>query len=359
MEWNKFVAALAAMPLFDKWAWGAVFVAILAAIGLLLRWEQRSFRQRGKGDSWLTLRLCALPLLALVVAVVLIPSQAISGMEALAYFYLALLTLAPLIWFGGHLLAGRLVRPRFSRGESLFLAASGLFLMLIPLIGLTLAQGPIFTAARSVREASFRSADVKPLAHAIRPLQRFELPGVGVILAQSLIAPPGIELERIDQRLGNDWYDTRDSTHYTFCRNGQDIHLLWSARETAPELRLYWRDAGVNRLQANFVADSTASATTEYFNVGFRSDGIDPPVPIPRFRASIAYYIGGGDRLYFNSLNSLQPGENFANDCILRGYKRVAADKEGPPQVLALMFYPPNGRPPLRAEIRRPPAVSE
>lgn len=356
MDLDKFLITVRALPLFDKLAWGAVLLAILAAIALVLFLERRHFKLQNRAGSWLALRLWAfLVILPVTIGALVIPAVSISGPEALAYFYLALFSLAPLLWFGGHVLCGRLLNPAFSRGESLFLGFSGLLIMFIPVVAMSAAQGPIFFASREVQDSAFRRAASMPLAHGVKAPRRFTMPGVGIVNTQSLIAPPGIRIERIDQRFGEGWYDTKGSTQTTFCRDGQDLHLMWSEREPPPVLRIFWRQLDGQRGQADFATAQAAlsAAAPEPFAIAFRDDGFDPPVPIPRSRASVAYF-GGGDRLYFNMLNPLQPGETFDNDCIKLGYKRVAAEKEGPPQVVALMFHLPGGAAPLRAEIARP-----
>ncbi len=356
MDFEKLVIAVGALPLFDKWAWGTVLAAIFAAIGLVLFWERRHFRQRGLAGSWLALRLLALLLmLPLTVGVILVPATTISGPEALAYFYLALFSVGPLVWFGGHILCGRLLRPAFTKGQSLFLAFSGSLILFFPAIAISVAQGPIFHASRGIEESAFRMAEQTPLAHRVENLQRFTLPGVGDLHTQSLIAPPGIHVERIDRKIGVGWYDTKGSTRDVFCRDGESLHLMWSAREPAPALRLYWRNPAGKRMQADFAAGLPAEPVgqTRQFEIAFRSDGFDPPVPIPRSRASVAYLLAG-EKLFFDLLSPLQPGETFDNDCIMRGYRRVASEREGPPQVVALMFHLPGGGVPLRAEIRRP-----
>lgn len=355
MDSNYFLTSISKLPLFDHWAWGAVGVAVLVASGLILFRERRYFAARDKAGSWLSLRLLSLFLLLPITAgVIFIPSMAISGPEALAYFYVALLILGPLVWFAGHALCGHLLRPAFSKGESLFLATSGLLVMLLPFVAATLAQGPIFHASRNLSQSAFQAAPAAALPHAVGPVQRFNLPTVGLIYTQSLIAPAGVEVERIDRKVAENWSDTATSSRDILCRDQQNVHLMWSAREQTPALRLYWRHNG-RRVHADFspAIASTDLAGPSEFKVAFRTDGIDPPVPIPRSRAAIAYFVGP-DRLYFNSLNQLQTGETFANDCIMPGYKRVAWEKEGPPQAIALMFFQSVNQPYLRAEIKRP-----
>lgn len=356
MDTETLLAAILHMPPFLKWAYGMLLLALFAIMGFLLLRERRHFGQQNKAGSWLTLRLCALPILALVAAVVLLPARMIGGPEALAYFYIALFTLGPLTWFGGHLLCGRLTRPSFTRSESLYLGGSGLIVLITPFIVLSIAQGPIFLLSRHFEETTMREAEVRPLAYTAETMQTFALDGVGTVFTQTLRAPPGIRLERIDLKTGDAWYNSKGSMHPVFCRNDDDIHLMWSAREPAPALRLYWRTGEGALQQAAFATNPAAGnlAPERNFSIHFRPDGIDPPVPIPRNRVSIGHFVGGGNKLYFDSPGSIQPGESFENDCTMPGYKRVNHQKEGPPQAVALFFQPPGNQPPLRAEIIRP-----
>ncbi|MBS1142992.1 MAG: hypothetical protein H6R14_398 [Proteobacteria bacterium] len=355
MDFDFILTSLSKLPVFDQWAWGTVGLAGLATAGLILFLERRYFSARDKAGSWLALRVLSLfILLPLTAGIIIVPAMAISGPEALAYFYVALLIVGPLVWFASHTLCGRLLRPALSKGESRSLAASGLLILLLPFLLATVAQGPIFMASRGLSDSAFRNAPPAALPYTVGPVRSFTLPTVGLIFTQSLTAPAGLELERVDRKVGEHWADTATSSRDIVCRDQQNIHLMWSAREPTPVLRLYWRLNG-RRVHADFSpapAPANAAEAGE-FKIRFRPDGIDPPAPIPRSRASIAYFVGP-DNLYFNSLNPLQPGETFENDCILPGYKRVAWEKEGPPQAITLSFFQRADAPYLRAEIRRP-----
>ncbi len=89
-----------------------------------MRWERRYFNAIGKGGPWRTIRLATIPLLVLTAALILVPTLAIRGMEALAVFYLLLLIGAPLFWFGVHWLIGRRTQPPLSPGEIILIAAA-------------------------------------------------------------------------------------------------------------------------------------------------------------------------------------------------------------------------------------------
>lgn len=359
MEIEKFLMAARSLSPFERSAWGFVGLLILMAIGAILFLERRHFVRRGRADSWLSMRLLGLLLLLpLTAGVVILPARAISGMEALAAFYVALFLLGPLVWFGGHVLAGRLLRPNLSPEESLFMAASGLTILLLPALATTLAQRPIFHAQHSLTASAFTGTPVALLPYSVGPVQRFELAGVGPVFAQSLLAPSGFVLERIDRKLGDAWHDTRNTMRTVYCRDGQNLHFFWSEGELLPELRLYWREND-GRVHADFTptADTADTATAREFHITFRSDGVDPPVPIPRERTAMGHI--REEKLVYASSTSLQPGERFDDDCILPGYKRVAWKTEGPPQAVALRFQPDVKAPMVQVEIRRPPAVAE
>lgn len=347
--------AFAALPLGEQITWGSVLFAVLLMTVFLLLCERQYFRSREKAGSWAILRaLSFLLLLPLTITGVLVPARSVSGMEALAFFYGALFTVAPLIWLGGHALIGRLLRPRLSSGECFALAASGLLIISVPAIGLSLIKEPIFQASRGLWEAGVDSADHRPFPLRAEPLRMFEIPGAGKVLTQSLLAPPGLHIERIDRQAGEGGYfDTRGVAHPVFCRDGENIHLLWSAREEAPRLRVYWTAELGRRVHANWTPGSMQSLASETFLVGFRDDGLNLPVPIARSRAALSILSPGG-HTYRNMLDRLQPGETSENDCLMPVYRRQDWQKEGQIQMLTLMFQFPDGRPPMIAEIRRP-----
>ncbi len=93
----------------------------------------------------------------------------------------------------------------------------------------------------------------------------------------------------------------------------------------------------------------------EPFTIGFRDDGLDLPVPVPRSRASLAFRNQQGDR-YFDRLDRAQPGESTPGNCLPPVYQRTAWQKEGPVQSLRLIFQLSDGGPPLIAEFERPAA---
>lgn len=334
--------------------WVLAGVAIVVGIGIALYFEKRSFRAFGKEGSWLRLRLLSLPILAATALVVWLPARTISGPMALAFFYVALLTLAPLAWFGLHWLAGHLLSPKLTRPESMRVALSGLAMLLAPPLLANLLQGPLFMVSHHLRQKVFADAKTVPLAHKILPMQRFRLGDGGEIFTQTLSADGGPHLEHIDSLIGGHGHDSRTSTHSFFCRQDDDLHLAWSADSPPPPLRLYWYDADNNLVQAEFQIDSEATKQlpAQEFSVHWRKDGLDFPAPLSRDVVQLGW-ADKVSKLFYRSLNPLQPGESFDNDCVMAGYRRLSWQEEGPVAGVLLTFA---GKPPGRIwqhEIRR------
>jgi hypothetical protein len=350
---NRF---LAAQTWLDMLMWGGIGLIMLASVFWLLRAEKHRFDQLGKGRGWIRVRLLALPMLLISAALVVLPARSIPGMEALAYFYFALFTLVPLTWFGLHWLAGAMQTPRFSCGESFTLAFTGLLVLLVPLLLAGMLQGPIFRASHLFSQRA--QADVEPsrLALEVQPVQRFRLGSAGEIFSQTLRAPAEIRIERIDRYIGGHWSDTATSTHDFLCRQDQDLHLAWPVASQPDPLRIYWRDREGKLYQAEYRVDAAAlkNLPVRDFFVGWRTDGIDLPVPLMRDVVQLGWG-DATDKRHYRTLSTLQPGENFVDDCVTSGYRRVAWQQEGPISGVMLRFRPAPPAVAWQAEFRRDP----
>lgn len=355
MDISRYIDTVLALPASEQQTWASAAALVLAAVLLVLWLEGRHFRRQRKAGSWLALRMVSLLAAPLAVLAVLGPARAVSGMEGLAVFYGLLFTVAPLLWFGSHLGVGRRLTPALSTGECMALSLSGLLLFGLPGFALFQAAGPLEAAARHHEDNPPQPGTPVPLAHAVQPLQHFDMPVAGTVFAQSLIAPPGLRLERVDERSGELWQNTAGFDHPAFCRQGQDLHLMWAAREQAPRLRLHWVGADGQRQVAEHrpvPAEGSASA----FVVGFRADGFDLAAPAPRTRVLFALHrTDNGAPNYLSMGNSLQPGERQQDECLMPGYRRVAWQQEGPPLAVALVFRRDGGAPWMAAFFRPGP----
>lgn len=110
--------------------WLVVLAGVLAVVGLALRTERRWFASRGKAASWLRLRLLTLPIGGVAILLAWSSNQTVGGVEPLAVFMISLVTVVPLFYFGLHWFLGRWMNPPLTGGESVWIALSGLLIVL-------------------------------------------------------------------------------------------------------------------------------------------------------------------------------------------------------------------------------------
>ncbi|MFN0164417.1 MAG: hypothetical protein ACKVQQ_24540 [Burkholderiales bacterium] len=342
MEWHQVRETLAALPAAEQrtYAAGALVVMVLMALVLLL--ESQYFRRTRRVGSWAVLRLVSLVMAPLTFAVIVMPARAVSGMEALAVFYLCLLTAGPFLWFGSHLLCAKRLRPALSEIEAVLLAFSALAIIAMPVIAFQYAEEPLKEAARGLSGRPTPGAAAP--AHRATPVLRRSLPGAGVVFTQSLIAPPGVSLERVERRRNGPWYDATGVTNNDFCRHGQDLHLMWSAQEAAPELRLHWRNAAGQLQTGEHLARGTPlpEGGDRRFAIAVRPDGIDPEAPVPRSRVFFTLTRADGTQ------TSLLPketrdGKSEGNGCLMPGDVQVPWSNFGSLKSVNISFQPQSG----------------
>lgn len=326
--------------------------AVVALVLLALFIESRFFKRSRRVGSWLGVRIVSALMAPLTFALVVLPARAVSGMEALAVFYGLLFTVGPLVWFGSHWLAGRWIRPALAAPESLMLAASGLAILAIPATALLAAESAVREAAREVGRRNLPSPGAGPLVHAVQPLRRFAMPGGGSVFAQSLKAPAGVELHLVERRVAGLWPTDHSAAHPLWCVQGADVHLLWSAAEPPPYLRLHWSQAG-RRAKGEFTPDLAQAQDAGEFTIAFRPDGFDPAAPVSRSR--VYFEMKRADGTTWTLANIQQPGETLAQDCIAPGYTRPRWREEGQVDVVGITFHlhEVQGQP-LRVRVQRP-----
>ncbi len=354
MEWQQILDTLAALPPEDKAIWQRVSAGLAALVFLLLWLESRFFARSGRVGSWLAVRLVSAIAAPLVLAVLVLPAQAVSGMEGLAVFYLALFTAAPLLWFGSHALAGRWVRPRLSGPERMGLAVSGLVILAIPGTAFFSAQGALHAAARDVGLRREVPAHNRTLEHTVQPVQTYEMPGAGLVYTQTLLGAPDTRLVRVEQRQGAQWLADRTVAHPDYCTDGNNLHLMWSAREAPPYLRLHWAQSNGAVVHADFTPDmaSAGSSTPVPFTVGFRPDGVDPIAPIPRERAYLVLHRENSTPHTQMLGSPPEAGETRTTNCLLPGYQIWTGSKGWQVHAIGITFQPPSGQP-LRSLMER------
>ncbi|MGE0098222.1 MAG: hypothetical protein AB7S86_07715 [Hydrogenophaga sp.] len=348
MDPLQLIAALPALPVDMQRDWRIAAAVVVAVIGLVLWLEFRLLNTQGKAGSWLVVRVVSLAAGPLAAMAVIVPARSVSGMEGLAVFYALLFTVAPLVWLGIHLGLGRLLRPALSAGEGVALSLSGLVVLGLPAMAVFSAVEPLEKAARHLQDNPRNPGPPVALAHAVQPVSRFQLAKAGAVFSQSLLAPPGLRLLRVDERVGELWEDMTGRTHPRYCLAGADLHLLWSAREGTPHLRLHWVDADGERRVAEHRPD-VGSAQGLHFGATFRPDGFGLAAPVPRTRVHFATHRNAaGEPNYIAMGNAVQEGERH-DGCVMPDYRRLRAAQEGPVLAVMIVFQRPGEMPSLEA----------
>jgi hypothetical protein len=355
MDWQQMLDIFARMPPEERQTWWQGAAGLLALMLGLLWLESRYFKASGRMGSWVLVRLMSVFAALLTLAIVIVPTRAVGGPAALGVFILLLYTLAPLVWFGSHVLVGRRARPALTRLESLALGVTGLAILAIPGTAYFAMQGPLYAAAREVGLRREVPADNLPLEHQVQPVQRYNLAGAGLIYTQSLMGAPDTRLVRVELRQGGQWPPDQSASHPVYCTNGNDVHLMWSAKESPPYLRLHWAQSNGAVVHSEFTPQMAfdAAPPAAEFTIGFRPDGVDPIAPIPRSRAYLVL-TKEGLAPYTQMLgNPPGAGEVRATDCVMQGFQRVTNSVDWQVQAMGLMFNLPTGGASLRSLIEK------
>ncbi len=356
MEWQQILDLFAHMPQHDRYAWMRAAAGLLALMLALLWLERRYFKASGRAGSWLAVRLVSVFAAVAALAALVVPARVVSGPEALGVFYLMLFTVAPLVWFGSHVKAGRWVRPTLSRAECTVLGVTGLMILAIPGTAFFAAQGPLYAAAREIGLRRELPADNPPLQHTVQAVQRYHLAGAGLIHTQALLAAPDTRLVRVEQRQGGQWPKDQSVAHPTYCTNGNDVHLMWSEQEPPPYLRLHWAQSNGAVVHAEFTPTMALDAATPpvEFTIGFRPYGVDPIAPIPRERAYLVLAKEGLPN--YTQMLGNPPGadEVRTTDCVMQGFVRAGSSDTWQVQAIGLQFYLQTGGSALRSLIEKP-----
>lgn len=344
---------LGALPDAAQIRWYAIAAGVLLAVLLGLFLELRWFARSGRAASWGVLRAVSLLAAVLAVASVAVPVQVVSGPVALAVFYAALLTVAPLIWFGTHLLVGRRLRPGFSTSECVALGVSGLLLMLVLPGGAGLvAEQALQAEVRGIGNTPVVSDDTSPLTHRPGPARRWRLPDGRALWTQHLQASPEVRLGAVQYFANGRWHDTTTQSSPGFCRHGHDLHFAWVPNGPPTVWRLHWLDGAGRAQRSTFHPDPQAfqSAAAEPFAIAFRSDGFDLPAPLVLAQVHLARdrTADGAWRWVALALHP-QPGRPPGDTCVLPGTSTPPTPEQPAVQAVGLMLGTQNGLPSLAA----------
>ena len=334
--------------------WGVLALVVLAVIGLGLRAERRAYAKRGLAGPWLYLRVATIPIALATAAAVWFPARAVGGPEALAVFYGLLFLGAPVLYFGLHRLVGKFVS--LAAGDSFAIGATGLAILIGPALAAQFAQPWVFQFARGVTDVRRALAPEKPVPFRIAGQRRFTLPGVGEVWTEHWQVPAGMKIERVELDFRGQYVSADGSAGY-LCRGGADVHVLWQSALPAPRWRVEWKAADGATARSTF-ASVPALAPPEPFELQWRPDGFVLPARVSRHIVTLGRAFPDG-RESLDSLDRLQPGETFFDNCLPLDYRRVNASQELPLVSVSFRFWRWDTQQQLRATFRRPPAEPE
>ena len=356
MEWEHITETFTRMPPADQQAWMRIGAGLLALMLGLLWLESRYFRSSARVGSWLAVRLVSVMAALLALVAVVVPARIVGGPAALGVFILALYTVAPLLWFGSHVWVGQRVKPSITRVESLVLSFTGLAILAIPGTAFFAMEGPLRAASREIGQRREVPANNPPLEHTVQAVQRYNLAGAGLIYTQSLLGAPDTRLVHVEQRQGGQWPTEKSFAHPTYCTHGNDVHLMWSAKEPPPYLRLHWAQSNGAMARSEFTPNMAfdAAPPPADFTIGFRPDGVDPIAPIPRARAHLVLTKEGLTPYTQMLGNPTEAGEVRTTDCVMTGFKRWTPGPNWQVQAIGLTFQLPTGAESLRSLIQKP-----
>lgn len=349
MNWPEIQEVLGGMTPEQSRAWFRGGACVLLAIALALLVESWFFR--GRRAAWLLVRVGSFPVAVFTFAAVVLPARATSGMEGLAVFYGLLFTVAPLLWFGYHRVAAALMGPWIRPGETVPLALWGLATPAI--LGMAAAYASE-AATAAVLEQGARPVPAAgrgdPLPHQVQPARHFTVGGAQTVYAQSLIAPAGLTIEKVEVRGGAPLWNRVEGSSEAWCLDRGSIHFFWSPFERTPVLRLHWRlaDGRTGRTEFGPVLGSTVPAA-EAFTIAFDGAAVRPSAPIPRARVDLELALAQGG-IHAVGAGSAEAGEP---DCVGAADGRPAWRGTGMPVALSIMIRPPAPAP-NRVTLRRP-----
>lgn len=304
--------------------WAVMAGLALVGIGFAVRAEGRAYAARGRGRAWGMLRFATLPIALATVAAVILPARAVGGPEALAAFYLLMFTAGPAVYFGLHWVGGRILG--LAKGEAVRIAASGLAMVLVPVLLANVLQAQTFEVARALQAFRLSFAADRPFPHAIVARQRYTLPDVGEVWTEHWQAAAGVKLERLEIAFKDDYARLDASVPGYLCRNGQDVHLIWPTPVPPPRWRVHWRvgDSPLARSQWTSVPPAGPAVP---FEVRWLPDGFALPARIPRDIVSVGRtWADGKERV--DALPPLGDGRSLLDTCMPEEFRtpRPAVD---------------------------------
>lgn len=336
-------------PVFVYSLYAVEALIALTLFGMMLFFERREFNRRSKAESWTRMRLWLLPIAAVTAAVIVLPALAIRGPEALAVFYLGVLSYGPLVWFGTHWLIGSRLVPRLSGAEALFLAFTPIgFGWMMALAGHQ-GQSMILELANSNKQSEYRRAILSPSPYQLSHARRYATPDGGFTSAFWVSLPP-IKVERIDRVIEKHVSQDIGFGDSGICQEPGGIRWVRAEDSPAGQLLVYWRD---EKQQLRYAELSTPGQfIPAAFEVQWDGDlnGFKLPEAFSIFQVQTGTMLPERGMVYDNiDSQFFKPGDDYKMNCFTPGW-RSRARVDG----VALLIQRSYPKPPLKIQAVRP-----
>lgn len=312
-DWNRFFG-----PMLPVWV--AMAVLALAVIAFAMRAERRSFAARNLARPWLWLRLWSIPIALATAAVVIVPARLVGGPEALAAFYLGLLVIGPLAYFGLHWLVARLMLRELSAADSGRIAGSGLLYVIGTALFFSMASPWMFQIAHWLKLQRRAMATLAPQPHVVQAAQRLDLPGAGEVWVEQWKLSAAVRVEAIELLTGEQAIPVDGPGSANLCSDGEGYRLLWPASRPAPRWRMHWSDAQGRSWRSEWTSVAPAGPA-QAFRVAWGDDGIVLSSPLPRSIVSLGR--PGPNGVSFDSAATAVPAGGAFTDCLPREFRDV------------------------------------
>jgi len=346
----KVLDGIVRMPPGQLLIWAVLALVALGVIVYALVAERRRFAAQGKAGAWTFVRLASLPILAATVAVVLVPSLAVGGPEALAVMYGLLFTAAPLTWFGLHWLAGALTRPRLARAEATGIAIGGLAIVLGPALAANMAAPWVYTLSHSTAGARLQVPPDAPRPLTVASRERFAIAGIGDLWTERWQLAEGVTIEGIQIRVGDTYTPADHPGSHFICRSGREVHMLWHADAPPPAWRLVWSGADGKRAKSDW-SDAPPPGPAKPFSINWRSDGFDIPLRLPKGTVSLGFIGANGVE---NGEGAQNMSADNSDNCMPLEFRRVVTEQRPALTKAFVSFWRVDAQQTLRGTFLRP-----
>lgn len=272
--------------------WTVPLAASAVGIGLyglvawaILRYEWGEYAPTKRVRSWIVMHLFSPAFAVAGYYAAALPASGVSGMEGLGVFYGLLITVAPLAYFTGHVILGRLIlSPEISVRESMIIAATSIAIFGGLAMTAGFVTGKVTAAHRHAARIDVRGAVAAESPFLQTRLIRFAMPDGETLIYATFSKKHVMDRFRLDL-----FYSTpagrriSASLNNHACLCGDQLHLVFVAEKggVLPRLRCHWRRDGSHRTFVAEFGPDMDHGLERPFRVEKSGDTLHLPVPLP------------------------------------------------------------------------------